>query len=86
MKVLLLTEHGGTVEEYPCWPDDLSEADVKKMALQALENFYDTSGERLVPKGALQVPRAIRVLANDGEQLHHWTVVDLAKSLGKAWP
>jgi hypothetical protein len=85
MKLLLLTENGGTVEEYPWGDVDFSDAAIKELALRALENFYDTSGDGLVPKGATRpVPVSARV--DDGKRVHHWTVVDLAKSLGKKYP
>ena len=69
------------------WPDDFSDADITDKALKALGNYYKATGRRLVPRLQYKViPSEIRVLTHDGTETHRWTILDLAKSLGKAPP
>jgi hypothetical protein len=69
------------------WLDDFSHADIADTALKALGNYYKAPGRRLVPRPQYRVvPNEIRVPACDGTGIRRWTVVDLAKSLGKELP
>jgi hypothetical protein len=66
------------------WPDDFSDADLTDRALKALGNYYKAIGRRMVPRPQYKVvPSEIRVLTYDGTEIGRWTIVDLAKSLGK---
>ena len=69
------------------WPDNFSNGDIANTALKALGNYYKAIGQRMVPRPQYKVvPDQIRVLAHDGTEIGRWTLVDLAKSLGKDSP
>jgi hypothetical protein len=69
------------------WPDNFSNGDIANTALKALGNYYKAIGPRMVPRPQYKVvPDQIRVLAHDGTEIGRWTLVDLAKSLGKDSP
>jgi hypothetical protein len=69
------------------WPDNFTNVDVANTALKALGNYYRAIGRRMVPRGQYKVvPDQIRVVAHDGTEIRRWTVVDLARSLGKEPP
>jgi hypothetical protein len=86
MKAQLLAARDLIVEELD-WPDDFSDPDVMNTALIALGTYYDASGARITPRPHYSIiPYEVRVLARDGTETHRWTVVDLAKTLGKEPP
>ena len=51
-----------------------------------LAAFYDTSGNRIVPKPHIPKPVPYAVQVQTGQDIKRWTVDDLAKSLGKQAP
>jgi hypothetical protein len=86
MKAQLLSGKDMIIGEL-IWPDDFSHADIAHTALKALSNYYKAAGRRLVPRPQYRVvPSEIRVLAYNGTEIRRWTIVDLAKSLGKEPP
>ena len=63
------------------WPDDFEKTQIQASSLKALGKYYDTSSSRIVPKSCHKlVPFEVRVFA------FGWTIVDLARSLGKEPP
>ena len=84
---LLIDVMGRNAEMFKGHIADFSDADITDKALKALGNYYKATGPRLVPRLQYKViPSEIRVLTHDGTETHRWTILDLAKSLGKAPP
>ena len=68
------------------WPDDLSAEQMKELALMELEHFYDTSGDRIVPKPHMAKPVPYAVQVQTGQNVKRWTIGALATSLDKQAP
>jgi hypothetical protein len=65
---------------------DFSAQQMKELALRELGHFYETSGDKIVPKPHIAKPVPYAVQVQTGQNIKCWTIGDLAKSLGKPAP